>query len=422
MVDAHLIPEGAGGDACVRQAESAADRVPSAAEPRDHAPADRSVARDVRIASAGAFQQSHDSQHQVAEPDNHYGIVVGIEHYSGRRPPVDLPSAIADAQAVHEWLADGSVGGRLPEKQLVLITSVSRDNPVQDHIDDALEALLEQASTSGGAQRFYLYFAGHGVAAEPDSIDLCLGKWSRRRRNMSIATAEYLNYLAKTATFPEIVSVFDCCRTYLPAVRGLHPTLGVERARDGAHRVRSYLATATEYTQMAYEIESPEVRSVDPTSNHGFFTLAILEGLRGAALCQAEGGVSFPDLASYVEPRVQALGERYGRPQRPIFDGPARPAGKPPLVLGFANPTRPTPSERDTTPVTVRFTPGRVSHRIELVGPSGTTIHQHRASAEAWLLELEMALHLLRDVDAGDERSINLRSIASGGGPIDVDF
>jgi len=240
-----------------------------------------------------------------------YALVIGIDHYPAYRP---LQGAINDATAFAEWLRDAATGGGVPAGQCETVFSKpAPTRPIQNDIDDALNAILKTARAAGGGRRLYLYFAGHGMEFDR-SIALCLAQWSAEAfRNAALDSGEYVHFLRDTGLFPEIVVFLDCCRIRQVGARGLPSTLGVPRPGPGAPAARDFVAYATEALAPSYEAVVEAMTGAEPLVR-GHFTVALLRALHGEA-AEPAGGVRATALKRFLEEKTTEIAQAAGDDQ-----------------------------------------------------------------------------------------------------------
>ena len=133
---------------------------------------------------------------------NDYALVVGINHYRLFRP---LNGAVYDATEMAKWLADDVSGGGVPDHHLKLITSSNTvpDRPIQDQIDEELQAIYDTVQQEGPARRLYFYFSGHGCTTRPFDVALCLSHWSKVFRNRALSSWQYREAITDQGLFPK---------------------------------------------------------------------------------------------------------------------------------------------------------------------------------------------------------------------------
>jgi Caspase domain len=257
---------------------------------------------------------------------NHYAVVVGIDHYPGI-PNRPLRYARNDALAFHEWLTTPGEGG-LPEDNAMKLLATDleqasgKKRPLRTEFIDLLRQIQEKvdgvAESEWNDSRLYIYLAGHGVApydargallfadAYPDDhfygdmfdLDACLRFYERCRY------------------FEEIVLFGDFCRDVdqgIPAVGEMSFSKCFTKFRT----TRRVIGYATSIAQEAREPKAPaEVPANAPPlpgsspkyTAEGFFTRALLEGLRGEADPHPiYGTVDIGQVQKYVTDRVATL-------------------------------------------------------------------------------------------------------------------
>ncbi len=249
----------------------------------------------------------------MAAQDKDYALVVGINDYPNFQ---NLNGAVLNAQKFHQWLIDPQ-GGGLPSRNASLVLSTLNPlHPVYDDIEDALIQIKERVRNEPN-RRFYFYFSGHGMGVSHDSAALCLAKWSKYNyRNYALRSREYLELLVKWGFFSEVIFFLDCCRIRLVEAHGIGPSINGVNVSDDPAGTRTYIAYATEYLNSAYESSVAEDRPLDEDtlSSQGFFTRALLDGLRGGAASE-EGPITAASLKTYLELNTIRLAQQEGRHQ-----------------------------------------------------------------------------------------------------------
>jgi len=335
------------------------------------------------------------------QPD-HYALVIGIDDY----PSGDLRSlehAKHDAEAFRNWLIDPGTGGGVPEQNCKLI--LSRGElllPNFDEIDDRLLEIMELAKQSqANARRLYFYFSGHGMAASKFQTFLCLPRWSNLRRNAALDSQAFSSYLVDSGLFRAIVFLFDCCRSYKPSVAGHITSLGDARANPAANQSRLFVAFAASHLDQAFE-ES----EVD---GHGFFTRALLSGLKGGA-CQDGGGAPAHKLKAFIESETRNLAEAAGKIQNAeVFYGfPAKPEPvfRAALPLGQKlEGNAPLPAANVTASLAYSISVSFPSeHQIVLIDPGGLEMPWDQS--RPWRVRVGQGLHLIENKTTGQVRRL----------------
>lgn len=288
---------------------------------------------------------------QQPKNENDYALVVGIDHYPGYE---NLHGAVDDAKDMVRWLCAEPDGGGLPTENCKAVYSVPNPaHPIQDEIDDALLEILHAVGNNEPARRLYVYFSGHGMAPSKLVTGMCVANWSLDMRNRALNSQKYLDVLLTSGKFREVIMFLDCCRVRMVAAEGQGPANPNLVPGAKSPKSRSFLANATEFLNKAYEAAVSGPPGANPPAAgptvRGYFTRALLEGLRGAAAV-APAGVPASELKKYLEWRTPELALKNGIEQEPeilnglpsiqepVF-GSAKPPGGP---AGAGTPLAPT--------------------------------------------------------------------------------
>jgi hypothetical protein len=273
--------------------------------------------------------------------EGHFAVIVGINHYPGL--PTSLSFAKSDAQDFYEWLIDPA-GGAVPETNVGLVmadddeeagyTDNLSSHPTIDEINNeisrvnvAARELVDSQPDLWDDTRLYLYASGHGIAPGPGvgallSATSKLSKYEARLDNLEFQS--YCDWYLHTGVFHEVVLFADCCRERRPLTRPGGPPF--EPIATGRSPVFCTVGFATELGESGYE---PKGENGADTLR-GYFTHALMDGLRGGAANRETGEISTDTLAEYVITSVEW--QLKGRPinQNPRIAGEL---GRPPIVL-----------------------------------------------------------------------------------------
>lgn len=327
----------------------------------------------------------------------HYALVIGIDHYPKFR---SLSGACKDARDFYSWLLDTSAGGGVPEENVELVLSAPDPvRPIHEEIDDALERILLEARRISSAERLYLYFSGHGLARSNFGADLCLAKWSKRRRAMALDSMNYLNLVMGCGYFREVVFLMDCCRVREVRSTALPSTIELPGPGDDAPASRSFVGYATEFMNAAYEADAGGNGTTDEVRGH--FTVALMQALKGAA-ADAPGGVKASRLKEYLEIHTPLIAASHNHVQKPeVING--LPARREP-VFGSA-----LPSEQPTGfAIIIAFQSGREG---EIVVEDGQLHELKRGDATTgpWRVPVSgRTVLLIRHMATGQEQTVRV--------------
>jgi len=196
---------------------------------------------------------------------------------------------VGDASRFLDWLIDAG-GGAVPRGNIELVPAsgdreapllVEVAEPAVHQINLALSRVTSWSkNTWRSAERWdetrlYVFVAGHGIA--PHGGD---GASSRRTRAWTSWTQRrallYRRWYQLSCYFHELVVFADCCRSAVEAPRRTATVHGTRRrapAGTGHCRLRQRIGRST------YEGAAAD----DPNLRRGYFTEALLRGLREAA-------------------------------------------------------------------------------------------------------------------------------------------
>ena len=248
--------------------------------------------------------------------DLHFGISVGIDRYPGF-PGRDLGSARRDAAAFYGWLTDPT-GGGLPADNARLITvddgvgfrSAADGRPTIGEVNVAMRDLnsriREQLSTGRAdwsRTRIYLYVAGHGIGPGHGESALLMADSDVHTLNNCMELSRYAGWYLRCALVHEVIVFADCCRelTQAPDEPIGVPFTTCQLAPSGT---KVLLAYASRLGTQAWEPASADERD----RARGYFTVALLDGLRGRAPGDPRTGlITAATLAGYVYGEVERL-------------------------------------------------------------------------------------------------------------------
>jgi len=246
-----------------------------------------------------------------------WAVVVGVDRYWS--DAAHLKGAVRDAFAMREWLLDPA-GGDVPADNLQLVLAPG-PNGAQPEADvewvlgtkaNIIVAINDLMQLSGGqGERLYFYFAGHGLTARVSNRDesaLLATDFTSINTDNSIALRSLWEYF-ETTQFADQFFFVDACRNVPPWGEGAEFELGrwtLPRSRDpGMSPVQQFILYAT-----SPKLKATEVRDV-PGEEHGAFTAALLDGVRGAGPAKAWSWerrcyeVRWERFADYVKRRVE---------------------------------------------------------------------------------------------------------------------
>lgn len=290
--------------------------------------------------------------------DLHYAVVVGINRYPGVR---DLSGARRDADDFAAWLLEPQGGGLLDGNVKRITATKAEENgmsartarPTSVDIEYAIQEIttnvqaeLAKDPAAWDRTRLYIYVAGHGFAPRGGEGALVLanaepGAWSR-----NVELAKYREWLTACAWFREVVIFADCCRTRVAQdARPFPPQLDECPTPWNGKSSAWVVGFGSILGRPTYETTPADVSDDDA---RGYFTAALLEGLRGGAPPDPNtGAITAATLSGYVKSIVAERTRGLRFPQEADINGPLANT----VVLT-------TPAQRATRAVTIAFPPG----------------------------------------------------------------
>jgi hypothetical protein len=250
--------------------------------------------------------------------DLHFGVCIGIDRYP-LMPERELGSASGDAHAFAAWLLDPLGGGLPPENVHTMTASAadvrerSRDRvdarPQRREVNQALrdvnatvQSRVGKSRAEWNRTRLYIYAAGHGIGPPNGEAALLMADANLLRLNRNVELSRYVRWYLTNGIVHELVVFADCCRELVARPMGNGPPFRV-RAVSGFHGTVRYVGYASRLGEAAWEPRSRDERD----QSRGYFTEAVLAGLRSAAADPVTGDVTAASLALYVEQAVERL-------------------------------------------------------------------------------------------------------------------
>ena len=239
-------------------------------------------------------------------------IVIGVEQYPSLQTGVlvsgEVPGAVADALAFHEWLTTTE---GLKEEEVSLHLSPAAAHPkAKPATRGAIRAALREmrASRLAPGRRFF-FFTGHGFSSQDTfngdyrDVIVCEDFVSPMDMEPTIPSGDIFNWLREMGPREEYF-FFDCCRnTLAPAALSL-PSLGLNEPRDPTFSFSSQLALFAAHPGETTPAPSPFVRT-------------LLAGLRGTGSARVWSGpslvVTFQSLTEYLAQKLKVAPDQTRR-------------------------------------------------------------------------------------------------------------
>jgi WD40 repeat protein len=233
-----------------------------------------------------------------------YVLSVGVSDYLD--PALRLSYAAKDAEDMAAFLVKQR--GRLYGE--VVVRLITDENATIDAIRDGLFWLEDEVTANDTAT---IFIAGHGVNDArgelhflPYEADLDALRRTALPAADIVRTVQYLQ--------GRVLYFMDTCHSgNLDVVRRGAVTLDLNRHIQDLSAVETGAVVFSSAAGSQYALESPEW-------GNGAFTLAVLEGLRGAADFNADGSVSLNELNLFVSDMVKQLTNNQ---QTPVLQKPS---------------------------------------------------------------------------------------------------
>jgi len=235
-----------------------------------------------------------------------YVLAVGINDYPGR---MKLHFAVPDAEAITESFKDKG-GGLFRTTEVKLIKD-----------SQATRREIEQGLAWLGAKMTpkdvgIVFLSGHGARDDDGTFYFIPVDVNIRNLAGSCVAGDYLK---KTlGDMPgRIITILDACHSGAAGDRQRRPAVADDLVRDLITEDYGIIVMSSSQGR-EFSLESPVVQ-------HGFFTLALIEGLAGKADYNRDGFVYLNELDAYAARRVKELS--HGE-QNPVI-------AKPPTIRWF---------------------------------------------------------------------------------------
>lgn len=247
-------------------------------------------------------------------------LSIGVERYddlsgcgTARQCEVsvrELPNAPNDARRIIETLRQGS--GRAPAD---MRTAMLADGTPARPSKQALLAQLRLLEQARAEDTVVLFLASHGIVGGPGgneyyflpsdakAADIISALDGGSQVSSLLSSTELVDAMRRVAG--RRVVVIDSCYSGAADGRSSNPYALVKRSAAAQFAVLS-----------AARGDEESIEYFDPRTKHGAFTLALLDGLEGAADADKDGTVTLEEAFAFVGPRVAVNTERVNKQAR----------------------------------------------------------------------------------------------------------
>lgn len=318
-------------------------------------------------------------------PDDH-AVVIGIRRYADVAAGwvSDLQGPCNDAAAVAGWLRDPT-GGGLPHDNVRVVCSPTAPDPfpaggaephqkmVKTVLSDVAQLPKNVYQGQWAGRRLYVYVSGHGWANRRNEAALVTAE-ATRADPLNVLVTSWVEWMAQTAPFQELVFWGDTCSTRTP-VTHLHPCDLPVSFSMNAPQVRTFAAYAAPVGLVAVENRMPDGEW------HGAFTYALLQGLRGAARTP----VTSDTLRDYLLNAMRAFLPERDRGRAIVAKEPS---------FGFTDALEFASPAPARFAVSLRFDPSAVGRRVHVgaslsLPPAAETV----LGSPEWTVDLEAGVY-----------------------------
>ncbi len=270
-----------------------------------------------------------------------WAFVVGINAYPAESRLRPLAGAVADAAEFADWLLHAQ-GGSVAREHLFLWTCPAPANPgpavagymanptpwpmlVPDfgRPPSAMEInlgvnLVARKAREAGADRLYVFFAGHGFQTkevaydEPAQTCFVAGNFHPDMMAPGLVPCDDMARMLKAQGPPEIVLFLDACRSDA-SLRVARPMPPWNVVPDPGHNLKLCVGRAAQEQRVAYEIPHGK-------PNRGAFSTLLVNGLRTH---RVDGRLTLRELDNFVSEGIAPLVSP--QEQWPDFDERPRP-------------------------------------------------------------------------------------------------
>lgn len=268
-------------------------------------PGDTTLVIEAKDSAGNVARVSIPLRHVPARPAERftgrkYALVVGISTYKFREGSLrDLNYADDDARAFRDFLIRPEGGGFRAED----IVFLENERATAAAIRSALTSFLPKA---GPNDLVVIYIAGHGAPDPFAPSTLYFIAHDTRVTDMpgtGVPMREVAEVVSNEVRAERVVVLVDTCRSAGLGGEGLVQSRGAENNlvhlyAEALFRGRGRaVLTSSDVTEQSFESERWG-------GGHGIFTLALLQGLRGAADSNGDGLISTAELFPFVRDRV----------------------------------------------------------------------------------------------------------------------
>lgn len=267
-------------------------------------------------------------------------IVIGVNRNQNPEDS-DLKCAVADSELFEKTL----IAGSFSEKGILRIADNAADGafvPMLKHIHREFRQRLASMQES---DRLIVFLSGHAAVVNGEWVFVPYDFDRADPLNTGFRFSDLRNYLMACPARQKLI-LLDCCRSPLkppaagenalkPAVEQQQEKLPHDRVKSGGGYVEEPVVEEQEEILTLADVFQgtgavviagcrPGLKSYEhKVQGHGFFTIAVVEALRGQAdqptgNSEKDGWIDTLELGRYVPSRVRELAALHGLQQEPV--------------------------------------------------------------------------------------------------------
>lgn len=204
----------------------------------------------------------------MSDTTRDWALCVGIGCYCSNSGLVELPGALNDAAAIHQWIVDPRGGAVLPQQAKLILSPQAQNDDEPDPAADSVEKFLRaryrdaEANRKSGLEfsagrRLWLYFSGHGIGfpdGDNDTGLLAADALPPFRDYSHVAGMAWAEVFRVTRAFEEVVLFMDCCRLEINRTARRLPAVQSMLANPAGKMIAAFAVSAS---KAAFESNSP---------------------------------------------------------------------------------------------------------------------------------------------------------------------
>ncbi|MEW6744288.1 MAG: caspase family protein [Planctomycetota bacterium] len=226
-----------------------------------------------------------------------HALIVGIDRYPEGSSWAPLPNAVADAEAVRDFLIEGE------DFTADSVTVLLREGATRDAIRRHLHKHFSDRSIVGPDDRILFYFAGHGQQQDAPGrgdearVGYLVPYDGNRDDSSTLILHDDIVSACDLTQAKHVLLLLDCCFS----------GWAVLRSGPGEERFEAATTRSAKQVLTAGEPGEPVADALPQAPGHSPFTCTLLEGLSGAAATAGRPFITASELGVFITSRVPDL-------------------------------------------------------------------------------------------------------------------